>query len=120
VTGVAATPLRIHTTTVGYRLVVAVAGDVSPQSAGTLAAALREALDSPERDVWIDVTGVTDLDAAGAAVLLAADRELASDHRSLAVICPPGPVRAAIDRADTGRRLPTFPDRASAHYYRAS
>jgi anti-anti-sigma regulatory factor len=101
--------------TVGYRLVVGVEGHVSPDGADTLAAALRVAMASAERDVWIDVTGVTAIDPAGTAVLLAVHRDLASDHRSLAVICPPGPVRAAIDRADAQRRLPMFPDRASAH-----
>jgi anti-anti-sigma factor len=119
VTGVASSPPRIHTTTVGYRLVVSVGGDLASGSAATLAAGLRAVLGSPERDIWIDLTDVTAIDAASAAVLLAVHRELGSDHRSLAVICPPGPVRATIDRADTERRLPMFPDRASAHYYRA-
>jgi anti-anti-sigma regulatory factor len=120
VTGVASSPPRIHTTTVGYRLVVSVDGDLASGSAASLASGLRAVLGSPERDIWIDLTEVTAIDADGAAVLLAVHRELASDHRSLAVICPPGQVRAAIDRADAERRLPMFPDRASAHYYRSA
>jgi len=120
VTGVASSPPRIHTTTVGYRLVVSIDGDLTAGSAATLAAGLRAVLSSPERDIWIDLAEVTAIDAQATAILLAVHRELAGDHRSLAVICPPGPVRAALDRADTERRLPMFPDRASAHYYRAS
>jgi anti-anti-sigma factor len=119
VTGLASSP-RIHTTTVGYRLVVSVEGDVTAASTDTLSSALRAALDSAERDIWIDLAGVTAVDPAAIAVLLAAHRALASDHRSLAVICPPGPVHSALARADTEGRLPIFPDRASAHYYRAS
>jgi anti-anti-sigma factor len=119
VTGLASS-VRIHTTTVGYRLVVSVDGEVSAASGDTLTAALRAAVASPERELWIDLAGVTAIDPAAVTVLLAAHRELASDHRSLAVICPPGRVRAALDRADTQGRLPIFPDRASAHYYRAS
>ena len=118
-TGLASSP-RIHTTTVGYRLVVSVDGDVTSASMDTLSSALRAALASSERDIWIDLAGVTAIDPAAIGVLLAAHRELASDHRSLAVICPPGPVHAALERADTAGRLPVFPDRASAHYYRAS
>jgi anti-anti-sigma regulatory factor len=120
VTGLASSPPHIHTTTVGYRLVVGIEGDVTSASADTLAAGLRAALRSAERDIWIDLAGVTEIDPAAIAVLLSAHRELASDHRSLAVICPPGAIHAALSRADTEGRLPIFPDRASAHYYRAS
>ena len=119
-TGVASSPPHIHTTTVGYRLVVSIDGDMTSGSTDTLSAALREALVSAERDIWIDLTGVTEIDPAAIAVLVSAHRELASDHRSLAVICPAGPVHTALDCADAAGRLPIFPDRASAHYYRAS
>jgi anti-anti-sigma factor len=116
----ATSSLRIHTTTVGYRLVVSLEGEVTSASADTLSTALQSAVASAERDIWIDLAGLTAIEPAAVTVLLAAHRDLASDHRSLAVICPPGRVHTALGRADTDGRLPIFPDRASAHYYRSS
>jgi anti-anti-sigma factor len=107
--------LAIATRSVGFRTVLTVAGSVNPYTVDALDRALARLVVSSARDVWIDLTGVTFLDAAGIAALLDTADELAHRHRGLALIAPPGPARTSLRLRGADRRLTLFATRADAH-----
>jgi len=65
-------------------------GEIDLATVDTLRAALDAVLRSGERDVWIDLTHVTFMDATGLHALLDTHRPLDADQRQLAVIVAPG------------------------------
>src|SRR4051794_28269795 len=80
-------------TVVGFRRVLDIAGEVDVATTPSLATELQTALASCEREIWVDLTGVTFMDLSGLHALLAAQDRLQRDGRRLAVIAPSGPVR---------------------------
>jgi anti-anti-sigma factor len=105
------TRLAIATTSVGYRSVLSPAGRLDAGSVDRLREALRHAA---ERDIWIDLTDVTAMDASGVDALLEASRALDGDHRRLAVIAPPGgPARRALAAVDGA--VPLYASRQDAN-----
>jgi anti-sigma B factor antagonist len=106
---------RVRTTTVGYRTVVRVDGELDIGTSDTLLGALSAVLLSSERDIWIDLGGTTFIDSSGLHVLLDTRRELDRDHRRLAVVCPPGPVRRTFELCGLDAAIEIFPDRSTAH-----
>src|SRR5262245_9773407 len=93
----AAAALSIAASTVGYRTVFEVSGELDIATVGLLAASIEAALHSAEREIWIDLTAVPFMSSAGVHALMRAHRELDRDDRRLAIICPPGPVRRVIE-----------------------
>jgi anti-sigma B factor antagonist len=112
-----ATSLAITPTTVGFRRVLEVAGQVDLATAPSFTAALQAALASGEREIWVDLTGVTFMDSSGLHALLAARHRLQPDGHRLAVIAPPGPVRRLLELTAVDRILVVLADRSSAHQH---
>jgi anti-sigma B factor antagonist len=99
---------------VGHRSVLAVAGELDIATSDALRIAVEDAVDSGAAEVWVDLTHVQVLDSSGLRVLLGAHERLRERSKSLAVICPPGPVRSVFETSELDQ-LAIFPDRAAAH-----
>ena len=107
--------LTVERQQIGWRVVLAVTGEVDLASAPSLRSAIDSALDAGAQELWIDLSTATFLDSAGVHLLIAA-REQADDlRRRLAVICPPGPVRRVLDLTGATDALPLYEDRGAAH-----
>src|SRR4051794_19094231 len=89
--------LAITTTVVGLRRVLDIAGEVDVATAPSLTAALQTAVASCEREIWVDLTGVTFVDLRALHALLAVRDRLERDGRRLALIAPSGPVRRFLE-----------------------
>jgi anti-anti-sigma factor len=107
--------LTIAELRIGHRTVVAAAGELDSATAGELSDALGRVVDSGAPDVWIDLTNVTSMDSSGLELLLSTQSALAGGSRRLALICPEGPVRRALEIAGVASALEIHPDRSSAH-----
>jgi anti-anti-sigma factor len=107
--------LAITETVVGFRCVLNVAGEVDIATAPSLTAALQAASASCEREIWIDLTGVTFMDLSGVHALLAVSDQVRHDGRRLAVIAPGGSVRRLLELTGVDRILGVVADRTSAH-----
>jgi anti-anti-sigma factor len=106
--------LRVVHQTVGFRRVLAVEGDIDLATVGTLRAAIASALDSWEREVWIDLSRVAFMDSTGLYALIEARRALADHGRQLVVICPSGPVRRLLALTGVDGELTVLSSRADA------
>lgn len=100
---------------VGHRAVLVVSGELDVATSDTLREALGGAIASGAAEVWVDLTHVRLVDSAGLRVLLGAQTRLHGRSKSLAVICPPGPVLRALEASGLDQSLAIHPDRASAH-----
>jgi anti-sigma B factor antagonist len=99
--------LRVDAQQVGDRLVLHVDGEIDIATAPRLEAALKEATESGVEEVWVDLIGVRFIDSTGISLLLRATQEL-SGPRRLAVICPDGPARRALELCGIGKLLALF------------
>ena len=99
---------------VGHRSVLAVSGELDIATSDTLREAVDGAIASGAAEVWVDLAQVQVLDSTGLRVLLGAHERLRAHSKSLAVICPPGPVRSVFETSEL-EQLAIFPDRAAAH-----
>jgi anti-anti-sigma factor len=112
--GDGAPSINVSEIRVGHRSVLAVSGELDIATSDTLRAAVDEAIGSGAAEVWVDLTTVQVLDSTGLRVLLSAHQRLRELSKSLAVICPPGPVRSVFEGSELDQ-LAIFPDRAAAH-----
>ena len=94
----------------GARRVLVVGGTVDVDGATRLAEILREAGRSRE-PVAIDVCHARLQDASGIALLVNAVRRLQSRGADVTLVCPPGQVRSALQRAGVARRVRIVADR---------
>jgi AraC family transcriptional regulator, regulatory protein of adaptative response / methylphosphotriester-DNA alkyltransferase methyltransferase len=94
----------------GARRVLVVAGTVDVDGATRLAEILRQAGRSHE-PVAIDVCHARLQDASGIALLVNAVRRLQSRGADVTLVCPPGQVRSALQRAGVARRVRIVADR---------
>jgi anti-sigma B factor antagonist len=85
-------------------------GEIDISTAPRLNAALAEATAAGVDEVWIDLIGVRFIDSTGIAALLHATHSLAGPGR-LALICPDGPARRALELCGLGRILPLYAER---------
>src|SRR4051794_2411142 len=99
---------------VGHRVVLAVCGDLDLATVGTLRASLEAAIESGAAEIWVDLSEVAFMDSTGLGVLLARSR-LRARSKTLAVICPLGPVRRVFTVAGLDHELSIYGDRAAAH-----
>jgi anti-anti-sigma factor len=93
---------------------VAVRGEVDVSALPAFTAALDDAIRESEGAFVIDLCDVEFLDSSGLSALLRARAMLARDDRSLAVVCPPGPVRRLFDLAGIADLLVVFRSRDEA------
>jgi anti-sigma B factor antagonist len=100
---------------VGHRSVLAVSGELDIATSDTLRAAVDGAIASGASEVWVDLTLVRVVDSTGLRVLIGAQARLRDHSKSLAVICPPGPVRNVFETSGLDQELVIHPDRAAAH-----
>lgn len=84
---------------------LAVAGELDIASAPQLRAQLDHIVRREEGDVVVDLRELQFIDSTGLAVLLNAVRRLTRAGRRFELQCPPGPVRASIERARLGSTL---------------
>ncbi|HEY7074976.1 MAG TPA: STAS domain-containing protein [Solirubrobacteraceae bacterium] len=91
----------------GDRLVLRLAGEIDIATAPRLEAALDEATASGVEELWVDLVGVRFIDSTGISLLLRATNELAGPRR-LAVICPDGPARRALELCGIGKLLALY------------
>jgi anti-anti-sigma factor len=85
---------QVATSLDGGRAVIAVKGEIDMATVDGLSDALAAATRDGADEVWIDLTDVDFLDSTGLSALVSGHRAL--DGR-LAVICPDGAARRALD-----------------------
>lgn len=73
-------------------IVLEVGGELDLLTVGRLTSALDRELRHGTSDVIVDLSRTEFIDSAGLHILLNANRRLTRQGRSLAVVCPPGPV----------------------------
>jgi anti-anti-sigma factor len=93
---------------------VAVAGEVDVETVPRLELALDEAIRDSVGAFVIDLCDVEFLDSGGLNALLRARALLGREERSLAVVCPPGPVRRLFDVSGVADLLVLFATREEA------
>jgi anti-sigma B factor antagonist len=76
---------------------VAVRGEVDINAVETLETTLEQAIIESAGAFVIDLTDVGFLDSSGLAVLMRARAVLGREDRALAVVCPPGAARRALE-----------------------
>jgi anti-sigma B factor antagonist len=91
--------LALSTRYEGRTTVIGVAGELDVLTAGRLIARLDDAIRRRQGDLVIDLTEAEFIDSMGLHALLNVQRRLIRQARALAVICPPGAVRHAIELA---------------------
>jgi len=77
--------------------VIAVNGELDILTAPRFSALVDELVRRRASDIIVDLTGTRFIDSAGLHILLNAERRMARRSRSLAVICPAGPVRRVFE-----------------------
>jgi anti-sigma B factor antagonist len=94
--------------------VLTLSGELDLALCVKLAPELNAALRSPARAIVIDLEGVSVVDSSGIALLLNAYRSLDHDGRELAIACPMGPQRRALELTALDRQLPMHETRKAA------
>ena len=100
---------------VGHRIVLAVSGELDLATVGSLRASLEAAVESGAAEIWVDLSEVAFMDSTGLRVVLDARSRLRAKAKTLAVICPLGPVRRVFTVAGLDHQLNIYGDRAAAH-----
>jgi anti-anti-sigma factor len=100
---------------VGRRAVLTVAGEIDLDSVPLVADAVDDALEAGALELWLDFSPTEFMDSSGLHLLIETHRRLDSLSRTLAVICPEGPVRRVLELAGLTAHLPVYDDRATAH-----
>jgi anti-sigma B factor antagonist len=100
-------PIQLALTTryEGRATVIGVAGELDVFTVSKLIARLDDAIRRRHGDVVIDLSEAGFIDSMGLHALLNVQRRLIRQARALAVICPPGAVRNAIELARLAETL---------------
>ncbi|MBV9804412.1 MAG: STAS domain-containing protein [Solirubrobacterales bacterium] len=109
--------LALSTRYEGRRIVLGVAGELDIFTVSKLVARLDDAIRRRHGDLVIDLSEAEFIDSMGLHALLNVQRRLMRQARRLIVICPPGPVRNAIELARLAEPLGVL---SSAEEYRAT
>jgi anti-sigma B factor antagonist len=107
--------MTVHRTDVGRRTVLAVGGEVDLATSPDLHSAIDAALDSGASELWLDLGATTFMDSSGLHVLFQSQTRAQTLRRSLAIICPPGPVRRLFELTGYAERFPLYDDLATAN-----
>ncbi len=97
----------------GAHVVLSASGEIDMATVGELRQALEQAAASGA-DVWVDLTDVDFIDSTGLSALVLAHREMSDGRVRLAVICPDGPARRALDVCGLGDLLQVHDSRPAA------
>jgi anti-anti-sigma factor len=79
---------RADVSPLGSRALVAVAGDLESYSSRAVGDALAIVIRTDHRDVVVDLSGVTCIDAGGLGAIVRARRVLQTEDRELTIRCP--------------------------------
>jgi AraC family transcriptional regulator of adaptative response / methylphosphotriester-DNA alkyltransferase methyltransferase len=102
-------PLSIsHARAEAWRVLV-LSGEIDLETAAGLNAAFTRAVRGPE-SLAVDLCDADASDAARMALLLNSVRRLAQRRRDVVIVCPPGPVRTALEQTAIARRLTLLED----------
>ena len=93
----------------GARLVLVPRGDIDLATAGDLRSAIERAMSNGTHEVWVDLSQVDFMDSTGLSALVSG--HLAG---SLAVICPDGAARRALEVSGLHDLLRVYRDRGAA------
>jgi anti-anti-sigma factor len=93
---------------------VAINGEVDVASVPALERALEAALETTAGGFVVDLSGVEFMDSSGLLAMLNARGLLAREARTLAVVCPAGPVRHLLDVAGVAELLVVCDSREDA------
>jgi anti-sigma B factor antagonist len=102
------------TTVVDDVAILTVTGELDFALCVKLTPELNAALRSSARAVVIDLEGVSLMDSSGVALLINAFRRLDRTGRELAIACPIGPQRRALEVTGLDRHLPMYETREAA------
>lgn len=106
--------LTVAVRSIGRRSVVDVRGEIDVSTGPELAAALDRTLAAGAAQIWVDLTETTFMDSTGLHVLGELRDRVVELNRRLAVICPDGPVRRALEVSGLAGMLPLHASRAAA------
>ncbi len=101
-------PLAVRSLRIGLLLRVEAHGQLDAQTVVQLTSALQ--VSDGVNSVLVDLTGARLLDRAAAEAVVAAHERLDWDGKRLAILCPPGDVRTALERAGVTDVVPAFVD----------
>jgi anti-sigma B factor antagonist len=107
------TDLIVEQERIGGRTVVRVEGEIDIATSARLGNALAAAAASGADEVWVDLVGVGFIDSTGISTLLRATQQLPGPRR-MAVICPEGPARRALELCGIGSMLALYATPPSA------
>jgi anti-sigma B factor antagonist len=105
---------EVHPADVSGAPGVALQGEMDLSRVPALEQALDDAIRGSEGAFVIDLSELEFLDSSGLSVLLRARALLGREERSLAVVCPPGPVRRLLDVTGAAELLFLYPTREVA------
>lgn len=94
--------------------VITVAGELDLALSAKVTPEINAAIRSSARAVLVDLGAVTMMDSSGLGLLVNAYRRLDRADRSLAIACPPGPPRRALELTGLDRELPLYDTREQA------
>jgi anti-anti-sigma factor len=107
--------LAVASARVGHRFVLDVSGELDIAGAPIVAQQAGLALADGAQELWIDLSALEFIDVAGVHALIDLEELATGKGRRLAVICPPGHVRRALELTGADRRLALFESRFDAH-----
>jgi anti-anti-sigma factor len=99
---------------VGHRAVIEATGDIDMAGGPAFAAAADEVVRSGALEVWVDLGPTRFMDSTGLNILLGLRRRLIALRRSLAIVCPRGPVRRVFEIGGVERELVIHPTLSAA------
>ncbi len=94
--------------------VVTVSGELDFALCAKVTPELNAALRSSSRAIVVDLEGISLMDSSGVALLINAFRRLDPTGRELAIACPAGPRRRALEVTGLDRHLPLHESREAA------
>ena len=106
--------LTLTTRDVDGKTIVAVGGEIDVYTAPKLRDKITELVAAGVYDIVIDMEGVEFLDSTGLRLVLRWRALLAREERSLAIVCPPGPVRKLFEVAGIADLLFLYESRQAA------
>lgn len=106
--------LKIEWRPIGGAPCLALAGELDIAEVQPLEQALDAAIAETAGAFFVDLSELEFLDSSGIRVLLRARALLGREDRTLALVCPHGPIRRAIELTGVSELFPTYATRADA------